>query len=198
MKAQRFGMNIRGTLVFAAALLLAAMTSGCRQATPTVAPVNRSGPVLTPASLNVVVGTPVAALSVSNEWPAVQYPALGVSLQVPPTWKAVALDMGSGLGLYPPGSNPAMPTPAIAVEWLNTPYAGNRTQRATGSAVNAKTVSGIAGQQYQDTRFAVPLQSSYIELPYRGGTLMIITTIGPSIDLTPQLAEILKTVILAQ
>lgn len=191
-------MSIRGKLVFWATFLLAAMMLGCRQATPTVAPVSRPGPVLTPAILNAVLGAPVTAVPLVNEWPAVQYPALGLSLKIPPSWKAVVLDSGTGIGLYPPGSSPAMPTPAIAVEWLNAPHAQNRTQRANGGTVTAKTVSGITGQQYQDSKFAVPLQSGYIELPYRGGTLMIITTIGPSIDLTPQLAEILKTVVLVQ
>lgn len=191
-------MSIRSTLAFSAAFLLAAMTLGCRQATPTSAPVNRPGPALTPASLNVVLGAPVTAVSVNNGWPAVQYPALGVSLKIPPSWKAVVLDSGTGIGLYPPASSPNMPTPAVAIEWLNAPYAQNRTQRATGGAVTARTVSGIVGQQYQDSKFAVPIQSSYIELPYRSGTLMIITTIGPSIDLTPQLAEILKSLVLVQ
>ena len=98
-----------------------------------------------------------------------------------------------GVGFYPQGSQPDLPTPAITFRFLNQSYTNGSPLYNTGSTVSPIDIAGIEGQQYQDTKFSVPTQSFYIELPYRDGTFLIDATHGPVVDLTPQLFEILKT-----
>jgi hypothetical protein len=43
-----------------------------------------------------------------------------------------------------------------------------------------------------------PSASTFIDLPYRGGRLQITATRGPTVNLVPQLEEILKTMEVAQ
>jgi hypothetical protein len=150
-------------------------------------------PVLTPAKLNPIIGTSEPTITISNNWLSYQDGELGLSLKYPPDWQAIGLNNAIGVGLYPPNSDPSMPSPSIKIKWRNTPYTANQPINNRESLVYPIEVSGITGQEYQDSKYATPAQSHYIELPYRDGTLFFITTIGPSVNLVPQLYEILKT-----
>jgi hypothetical protein len=148
---------------------------------------------LTPANLDVVIGTSEPVIAIGNNWPSYQNDEIGISFNYPPSWQAIMLSNVPGVGLYPPESNPNFPTPMIRIEWLNVPYLSDQPLVKTESPINPIEISGVTGRQYQDSKFALPTQSSYIEMPHHDGTLFFITTIGPSVDLVPQLNEILKT-----
>jgi hypothetical protein len=150
--------------------------------------------VLTPASLDAVIGRPEPLIAVDDNWLFFQNDELGFSFMYPPSWHVGPLKEVSGTGLYPPESDPNFPTPMIRVEWLNIRYASGKPILETGSPLAAIEVSGITGQQYQDNQFALPTQSYYVEIPYRDGTLFFIATLGPSVNLVPQFTEIRKTV----
>jgi hypothetical protein len=57
--------------------------------------------------------------------------------------------------------------------------------------------AGSTGREYADTEFAIPEQSSYLELPFHDGMLLVTTTEGPTVNFVPQLGEILKGLQLA-
>ena len=152
-----------------------------------------SGSLLTPASLDAVIGPADPVIPVNADWPVYQSEELGISLRYPPDWSAIALVETTGIGLYPPGSDPDFPTPMIRMEWWNIAYALGNPFIATGGAITSVDIAGVIGQEYQDSRFALPTQSYYLEMPHRGGTLLFIATLGPSVNLEQQLKEILKT-----
>jgi hypothetical protein len=151
-----------------------------------------TAPGLTPASLDAIVGRAKPIIVVNNNWHSYRNNELGISVNYPPSWQAITLNNDSGVGLYPPESNPNVPTPMIKIELLDVPYSDQPLVK-TESSINSIEISGVTGRQYQDSKFAIPTQSYYIELPYRNRVLFFITTEGPSVDLTSQLIEILKT-----
>ena len=148
---------------------------------------------LTPASMDALAGEPVSVIGVGNNWQVYDDSQLGIHIQYPPDWTVAQLVNPLGVGFYPQGSQPDLPTPAITFRFLNQSYTNGSPLYNTGSTVSPINIAGIEGQQYQDTKFSVPTQSFYIELPYRDGTFLIDATHGPVVDLTPQLFEILKT-----
>lgn len=151
---------------------------------------------LTPANLDVVIGASEPVIAVDNNWTLYQNNEIGISLKYPPSWQAITLKDNPSVGLYPPKSNPNFPTPMIRIEWLNANYLSSQPLVKTESQAISIEISGVVGRRYQDSKFAIPTQSQYIELPYRNGTLFFITTIGPNVDLGSQLDEILKTLVL--
>jgi hypothetical protein len=155
---------------------------------------NTPAPILTPARLDAVIGQVDPVIPIDDSWLSYQNNELGISLKCPVRWQVIPLKEGSGVGLYPPGSNPNFPTPMIRIEWLNIAYTSGTPIMDTGSPITSIDVSGITGQQYQDSQFALPTQSYYVELPYRDGILFFIATMGPSVNLVPQFTEILKTI----
>jgi hypothetical protein len=155
---------------------------------------NTSAHILTPASLDAVIGQSEPIIAVDNTWRVYQNDELGISLKCPSSWRVIPLRGGSAIGLYPPESDPNFPTPMIRIEWLNTAYAAGKPIVNTGGPITPIEVSGITGQQYPDGKMALPTQSDYVELPYRGGTLFFIVALGPTVNLVPQFNEILKTI----
>ena len=155
---------------------------------------NTSAPILTPASLDAVIGQAEPIIAVDNTWRDYQNDELGISLKCPSSWRVIPLRGGSAMGLYPPESDPNFPTPMIRIEWLITAYTAGKPIVNTGGPITPIEVSGITGQQYQDSKLALPTQSEYVELPYRAGTLFFITALGPTVNLVPQFNEILKTI----
>ncbi len=192
-------------LLFLIVIILALVVSSCEplatQAPVTLAPAVPTSSILdyptasglTPASLEPVIGTSDPVMAVGQDWDSYGDGELGFTLNYPPGWQALTLRDGPGVGLYPPKSNPDVPTPMIRIEWMDTVYSSDQPLIKTQSPINAIEISGITGRQYQDSKFAIPTQSHYIELPYRNGILFFVTTEGPTVDLTPQLREILKT-----
>jgi hypothetical protein len=182
-------------------LVLSIVVAGCRPV-PTQAPRPETtsdvfaGPTpagLTPASLDPIIGRAPLAVAVSDNWPSYWDGELGIAVSYPSEWQAVALRQGSGVGLYPPTSDPELPTPMIRIEWLAVPYSPDQPLVRTEGDIDPIEVAGVTGRAYQDSQFAIPTQSHYIELPYHDGILFFSTTLGPSVDLTPQLREVLKT-----
>jgi len=148
---------------------------------------------LTPASMEAVVGEPVPVISISDNWQTYNDTELGIFVQYPPNWTATKLVDTLGVGFYPPGSEPDLPTPAIKFRVLNQSYTNGQPLFDTGCTVTPVSVGGIMGQEYHDTKFSIPDQAIYIELPLGDGILLIEATMGPTVDLTPQLIEMLKT-----
>jgi len=184
-------------LFFAMTLVFSIVITSCRPVT-TESPNMFEYPTasgLTPASLDVIVGNEEPMITIDNNWYSYQNDELGIFLYYPPSWQAITSNDVSGVGLYPPESDPSVPTPMIKIEWLDVSYS-DQPLINTESSINSIEISGILGRQYQDSKFVVPTQSQYIELPYRNGILFFITTIGPSVYLGSQLDEILKTLTL--
>jgi hypothetical protein len=149
---------------------------------------------LTPITLDAVEGdlfpvTSVATgISYTNE-------TIGVTLRYPDDWMLVEQDNQRSVAFYPPGANPQQPGPLITLSFLpDRPYNPDDPLIATGTEVQPVLVGEVEGHQYRDDEYAIPTQSSYIELPHRGGTIFIAATRGPYVNLVPQLEEILTTV----
>lgn len=150
--------------------------------------------------LKAKIGVAPTLIPVSSNWLSYKNPNTGISLRYPPGWKKIedAVDpYHVELRLYPPESNPDIPSASISL--FNTPelYSdGSNPSNRLVYKTSPKPISvdGVTGIKYDDASFAIPLQTHFIDLPYRGGTLSITATMGPDIDLGPQLEEILKTV----
>jgi len=155
---------------------------------------NSASSNITPAaSLEAFAGMPQPAVSVGDNWQTYDDQQIGIHIKYPPDWTSARLLDTLGVGFYPPGSSPDLPTPAIAFRFLNQVYVAQKPLFNAVSKAAPFYIAGIAGQQYQDEKFSIPNQSFYIEAPYGDGLLFISATQGPTIDLTPQLLEMLKT-----
>jgi hypothetical protein len=61
------------------------------------------------------------------------------------------------------------------------------------STPEAITFAGLQGWEYHQVGLVVPSAADFIDLPYRGGRLHISATCAPTVNLVPQMKEILKT-----
>jgi hypothetical protein len=143
--------------------------------------------------LRAITGTAPPLLRPSTNWSGYQNAAIGLTLRYPSEWTLVESPQQFGVSLYPPESSPDRPSPMIALDFA--PQRAYGTQPITSQFITQPepiSVGGVTGRKYEDAEFAVPLQNSYIELPHRGGLLLITATKGPNTNLVPQLEEILK------
>jgi len=149
--------------------------------------------VVSPVKLPAVIGTPVPTLPYGAGWMVYHDPDFGYFFNYPNSWKLIKDEESKSINLFPVGSNPDFPSPMIHIEVVDSEYSSAKTLVQTESSIQVLEVAGLPGKYYTDSEFSLPEQSSYIELPLKDKTLFIVTTIGPSIDLSNQLFEILKT-----
>jgi len=149
----------------------------------------------------VVLGPPKAVLGrslptmvVDAGWHTFHSSGLHLTVQYPATWRAVGDPNDNRVRLYPPEVGQNEPGANIAIAFLpNTAYGPQPLISDNITTPQEITVARISGREYEDSVFVAPNQSSYIELPYHSGMLLITTTIGPSLDLTAQRDQVLRT-----
>jgi hypothetical protein len=133
-------------------------------------------------------------VTVSNTWQSYRNAQVGLTLRYPPGWIALEPPEGSGVQLYPPGADPNFPSSTISFLFADALPYNPQSLPPRATPPQPIVVSGITGRRYEDTTLALPAQGVHIELPYRGGTLLIGAPTGPEANLAPQLDEVLKTV----
>jgi hypothetical protein len=144
-----------------------------------------------------VTGITLPASGEAASWPTYQNPTLGLNLHYPPDWQVVEESGQLGVKLYPPDADPAVPSPLIAFSFAaDVGYDPQAPPPPDTTQPHLVTVGGVVGRWYEDATYAVPTQSYYIDLPYRGGTLYITASKGPGLNLIPVLQAILPTVML--
>lgn len=149
-------------------------------------------------SASGAAGKPIAVASSSASWVAYQSPVLHVTLKYPPDWTLVERQDKQGFALYPPGFKPPGPYPRITFDFVAQSYAALSANPEGETSPTPIQVAGVAGRAYEDSGVRIPLEGSNIDLPLPNGTLEITATKGPSLDLRPELTEVLKTVSLTQ
>ncbi len=147
----------------------------------------------TPFDMRAIIGEPVAVISLGDNWRTYNDPNIVISIKYPPDWEIAKVADPIGVGFYPTDFDLNTTPPAILIIFLERPYTAGKPLLDTGISPIPIMIAGISGQQYQDSEFSLPTQSSYIELPYRQGILFIETMEGPILDFTAQLLEMLKT-----
>jgi len=181
------------------AVLIGCMSSTLPTAVPqppaTQPPATRAPIIsyLTPMVPDAIMGAPISAMPVNGSWLTYANPVTGLSIEYPSGWHYVEQPGQLVVNFYPAANDPQFPTGSIALIFVpDRPYNGQALVE-TGGASSPVNLLGINGIQYRDANLAVPTESSYIEIPFHAGTLMISATIGPVENLLPQLAEMLKT-----
>jgi len=161
---------------------------------PIVVTVQPIGSYITPIAPEAISGNSLSAIPVSESWLTYTNFVVGFSIEYPPGWEYVEQPDQLVVNFFPPGVNPQFPSSLIAFIFLpDKPYDG-QPMINTGSDIHPIIAVGSGGGiQYEDSKYAIPTVSSYIELSYRGGTFLIKATKGPTENLVPQLEEILKT-----
>ncbi len=134
---------------------------------------------------------------VSSDWPLAPTVANGVSVKYPSDWQVAQLG-ANVISLRQPGSPDDKPVPNITISFepgVTVTQPGSVDGMSSAQPV---TVAGLQGWQYHQTGLVAPAASTFIDLAYLGGRIRITATRGPSVDLVPQLEEILKTMEVAQ
>ncbi len=149
--------------------------------------------------LRAIVGTAPTVAPVSTASPLYASPAMGLSVRYPAGWTYVPLAQAPvyyGVSFYPPGADPSEPSAAITFN-LNTTSrydASNATPPLT-TRPQPFTVGSIIGRNYESAALPIPTENYSIELPFRGGTLLITATEGPDVNYVPQLRAMLPTLV---
>lgn len=158
------------------------------------APGAGDAPVTMVASLPLQVGDNVEPPVNPGEWTEYDKPRMGIRLRAPSDWRVVDETDGFGLKLYPPESDPAVPSPFIAISYADDAFYDAQASAPAGvTPPRPVTVAGTLGRRYEDMAAAAPTQNVYVDVPYRGGTLFITATIGPGLNLTPVLDDLLPS-----
>jgi hypothetical protein len=134
---------------------------------------------------------------VSSDWASAPAVANGISVRYPSDWQVTQLG-ANVISFRQPGSPDDRPVPNIAIS-----FEPGATVTQPGlvdgmSPAQPITVAGLQGWEYHQTGLVAPSASTFIDLPYLGGRLQITATRGPTVNLVPQLEEILKTMEVAQ
>lgn len=149
------------------------------------------------ANLPAITGLAPTSVSADVARPTYENSTIGLSLQFPPGWTYVETADRTGVAFYPPGTDSTMPSALIAFDLIvQRPYDPTAVVSGDATAPQPITVAGVSGHWYEDAAFAIPTQGYYIELPHRGGTLVITATKGPAVNLVPILEQILPTIAL--
>jgi hypothetical protein len=151
--------------------------------------------VFTPTKIPAVIGTPKPTIARSADWLNYQNSDFGIIFSYPATWKLVVADDSKAVNLYPPESDEELASPMIHFEVVDTKYSNSKTIVQTDNSIEEIEIAGEIGKYYTDSEFSQPEQSCYIELPSKDKekTFFFVATIGPSVDLSNQLLEIVKT-----
>jgi hypothetical protein len=150
---------------------------------------------ITPIAPEVLVGASFALQSPNTNtlWLKYDNSFIGISLLYPPEWSYYEQPGQRGVFFYPENSDQQLPSDLIAFIFIpERPYTGQPLIE-TDSIISPITLNERTGIEYQDSKYAVPTESYYLEFPSRNGTLLIKATLGPVINLVPQLHQILMT-----
>jgi hypothetical protein len=130
---------------------------------------------------------------VSDSWAAAPSVTDGVTLRYPPDWHADQSSDGTQVVLRQPNSPTDRPVPTISVSF--EPGVAVTQPPTTDGMSSPKpiAVAGLQGWEYHQVGLVVPSAEDFVDLPYRGGRLQISATLGPTVNLVPQMEEILKT-----
>jgi hypothetical protein len=171
-------------------LLVAGCTNGSAQATDGAAATS------TNSADRIGVAPPVER--VSDDWPSAPSVTDGVAFRYPSDWHAEQSIGGTQVVLRQPDSPTDRPVPTISVSF--EPGVVVRQPQATDgmSAPEAIGVAGLQGWEYHQVGLVTPAAADFIDLPYSGGRLQISATRGPTVDLVPQMEEMLKTLEVAK
>ncbi len=128
-----------------------------------------------------------------KSWKQLDMPHLGISISYPPSWKVELSDTASSqwIKLFPPGANETFSPPEIAI-WFTPGLTTNRA-RPQSANITGIVLDGIDGVQYQDAAPQIPRATGSVEVPYKGGVLRASASLGPDINLVPQMNEVLRT-----
>jgi len=135
---------------------------------------------------------------VSDNWPSAPSVTAGVAVRYPPDWHADASSDGTQVVLRQPDSPTDRPVPIISVSF-KPGVAVTQPPATEGMSIpESITVAGLQGWEYYQIGLVAPSAATFIDLPYHSGRLQISATRGPTVDLVPQMEEILKTLQAAQ
>ena len=129
---------------------------------------------------------------ISNAWKTYRDPVSGFSVRYPAEWIARSSPGVPKLSLYPPGSDTRLPVPNISLTY-RPDITISRTRAYALANKKQIIVNGSEGIQYEDSQEKVPSQGGYVEFPYRNGIMYVSATMGPGVNLVPQMLEIVKT-----
>ena len=175
--------GIAARSVALAALL--ALGVACSRTTPTT-------PRAASTYIAAVVGSEAPVTTFDASWNTYSSASLGLAYRYPESWHEQ--DCPSGSCLYPPGSSSSSPSPAITFTLLvNQPYDPTARPPTGMGKPQPVSVAGLTGQAFQSVSFDIPTEGYLIELPFRGTTLAISASLGPVVDLVPQLDAMLPT-----
>lgn len=148
---------------------------------------------ITPApspAFPVALGTTPPLKKVGPSWKTYSDSSLGFSFSYPPAWQIVTDSQGS-VTLFPAGADTQGPTRIMAVTYREGVQCGDIPSDKTMPV--KMSVGGLQGITYQDTSLGTPDNVVDVDLPYKNGTLHIIASIGPGVNYTDQMKEILST-----
>lgn len=198
----RWPLPIVLVLIVAIIMLVAvmAMLIAGRQGIGPAATLQKTGSTVTSSTssfIPAVAGESPALVPYSQEWPVISAPEHKMTVRYPVGWKAINRSEAQSLSvqIYEPGVDPDLPSPVVAISWSSSKY-GTFTPGSYHTLPVAITLAGITGRRYEDAGLAIPHHSVFIDLPYRDGTLNIVATKGPYVNLVPELEEILKGLVL--
>ena len=134
---------------------------------------------------------------VSSDWLSAPAVADGLSVKYPSDWQLNQIT-SNVIVMRQPGSPDDRPVPNIAFSFEPGVTVTQPGPADGMSPAQPVTVAGLQGWEYHQTGLVTPSASTFIDLPYLGGRLQITATRGPTVNLVPQLEEILKTMVVAQ
>jgi hypothetical protein len=134
---------------------------------------------------------------VSSDWPSAPTLAGGVSLKYPSDWRVNQIDVNV-IVMRQPGSPDDRPVPNITFSFEPGVTVTQPGLVDGMSPAQPVAVAGLQGWEYHQTGLVAPSASTFIDLACHGGRLQITATRGPTVNLVPQLEEILKTMEVAQ
>lgn len=134
---------------------------------------------------------------VSSDWASAPTLTGGVSVKYPSDWQADQIT-ANVIIMRQPDSPHDRPVPNITFSFEPGVTVTQPGLVDGMSPAQPVTVAGLEGWEYHQTGLVAPSASTFIDLPYRGGRLQITATRGPTVNLVPQLEEILKTMEVAQ
>ena len=123
--------------------------------------------------------------------PTYEDPSGGYSIKYPSSWQAISDPASRTVTFLPKGANPTLPGATIYVAYR--PDLSFERARPLAENERSITVDGLEGHYYEDSPNLIPTYGGYIEIPFGDGILDIGATKGPSVNLMPQLMEMLKT-----
>jgi hypothetical protein len=147
-----------------------------------------------PTAIVVAIDEP----SDADDWNRYVNDAIRLTLSYPSDWTVIETDDRFFVQFLPPGADPEAPSEAISIFFAPTlPYRSD-DELSGVSDPEVFVVSGITGRVYQDASDDLPVQSTYVEIPHQGGTLLFSAMLGPDVELQAIFDQLLATVVVQE